>query len=191
MFAFTTAPVFIRVRASNSVGPGPYSDLAQGPLAVGVPTEVDGAIAVATADSEGQPIAPISAAVSQYNAIRATCKESEFLGSHLAIDLQRCMECPRAAYCGGSGANNVTARDGFWRVPWSKGGLGFSRCYFPPACLGYETFREPSYSGTGFARRRRSLQAWSPGQLSAAEDYLPDVTTSSQLQTLSMELARD
>jgi len=86
VFAFTSAPVFIRIRASNSVGPGPYSELATGPVISGVARESSNDVFVEGLDGATGDVPAEISNITQRNAIRASCKESEFLGSHLPID---------------------------------------------------------------------------------------------------------
>lgn len=69
--------------------------------------------------------------------VPAACAASEYLANQGAsFDSWVCERCPDEAECGGLPAANVTARAGFWRVPWSPFGLGFARCPIPEACVG-------------------------------------------------------
>jgi len=74
-----------------------------------------------------------------------TCRENEFLTSHLEVARWACEPCPANAFCGGAPADNVTALAGTWRVPWSPSLLGFAPCHVPAACRGYED----SWNGAG------------------------------------------
>jgi hypothetical protein len=73
--------------------------------------------------------------------VTSTCTSVEYLTTNLELDEWRCTLCPDQAICGGFSANNVTARPGWWRVPWSSTGLGFAACDPPGACVGAESIR--------------------------------------------------
>ena len=48
-----------------------------------------------------------------------------------------CNPCPEGAYCGvWYTIDQVAARFGYWRIPWSDGGMTFVRCPFVDDCLG-------------------------------------------------------
>ena len=64
------------------------------------------------------------------------CRESEFLSDNEALEHEwRCRPCPTGAVCGGSRSDNVTARHGFWRVPWAR--LAFVPCKKEVRCEGW------------------------------------------------------
>jgi len=70
--------------------------------------------------------------------IPEACAMDRFLQTHLPRqEDQVCEACPPGAFCGGGTSAEVTAMPGFWRVPWSPNKLGFRKCPFPQACLGY------------------------------------------------------
>jgi len=64
------------------------------------------------------------------------CSEAEFLTSNLPLQQWTCSPCLDQAVCEGLPAANVTARPGWWRVPWSPTGLGFAQCDPQSACVG-------------------------------------------------------
>lgn len=50
---------------------------------------------------------------------------------------QVCTPCPEGAFCPGSGGSaGVLGRVGFWRIPWTKEGLGFMVCPRASSCAG-------------------------------------------------------
>jgi len=66
--------------------------------------------------------------------VAEVCGEGSFLDYRGGITSTSCRLCPEGAVCAGLGHLNVTARAGFWRVPWAP--LGFIRCGFADACVG-------------------------------------------------------
>lgn len=48
-----------------------------------------------------------------------------------------CENCPNGAYCGvWYTLDQVKARSGYWRIPWSESAMSFARCPFASDCLG-------------------------------------------------------
>ena len=48
-----------------------------------------------------------------------------------------CRQCPLGAFCdGNTDWKDVTALQGWWRVPWSKNNRTFARCPYEADCLG-------------------------------------------------------
>jgi hypothetical protein len=66
-----------------------------------------------------------------------SCASDRYLATYRPLAVQSCVGCPHGAYCGGGSADNVTALEGFWRVPWSPGSIGFQLCPIPSSCLGH------------------------------------------------------
>jgi hypothetical protein len=103
----TPQPVAVRVRATNSDGNGPWTVLQR---------------------SWHAKLAALTP---------STCKESEFLATHASkLSGVVCRPCPLGSLCGGLDADNVTAQQGYWRVPWSADALGFASCPLPSSCTG-------------------------------------------------------
>lgn len=76
------------------------------------------------------------------DAITEACNEDAFLQTHLDPADWTCAACPTGAYCGGLRSENVTARAGFWRLPWGPYRLDFASCFLPESCLGFGSAEE-------------------------------------------------
>jgi hypothetical protein len=63
---------------------------------------------------------------------------NEYLDTYAAIGAWRCQRCPLGAYCRGEYTtwNEVKAMFGYWRHEAGDKVSNFTRCVFPPACLG-------------------------------------------------------
>jgi hypothetical protein len=69
--------------------------------------------------------------------VPSNCPSGSYLTTHTNVTQWGCALCPVGAFCGGASASNVTARAGYWRVPWSPSALGFAKCPIATSCLGY------------------------------------------------------
>ena len=73
------------------------------------------------------------------NLVTESCHAGQFLQTHRTRTQDiTCASCPRGAYCAGLPHMNVTALQGFWRVPWAESGLVFQECPEPQSCFGVQ-----------------------------------------------------
>lgn len=49
---------------------------------------------------------------------------------------QQCLPCPTGAVCGGMGSRQIAALEGYRRLEWSYGQIGFIRCETEGVCRG-------------------------------------------------------
>mgnify|MGYP001810764939 CR=1 FL=1 len=81
------------------------------------------------------------------NPVTESCAQDQFLQTHLGEFNMTCASCPSGAFCGGLRSENVTARDGFWRIPWSPHALSFVKCPAGSSCLGWKDSMLFPYDG--------------------------------------------
>jgi alpha-tubulin suppressor-like RCC1 family protein len=120
----------------------------------------------------------VSSAPSSF--VPSNCESSQYLETTGSLNSWKCQSCPTdRAVCAGLTSANVTARPGWWRVPWASGGFGFARCDPEAACVGVdpESIARES-TGTNVSARLLSL---SPRRLQS--------TSSSTRTTLLSEAA--
>lgn len=77
------------------------------------------------------------------------CTADKFLDTRGAVPTVGCRPCPAEATCAGLSDANVTARPGFWRVPWAP--LGFAACRSRGACMGAEPPFAPDFRNASLA----------------------------------------
>jgi hypothetical protein len=92
--------------------------------------------------------------------VPAACFVDQYLATHRPIQEQECVSCPEGAFCGGGTSLDITARPGYWRVPWSAASMGFQKCPISSSCLGHDPsqFNASSTGKKGAATRRQFAQ---------------------------------
>ena len=71
------------------------------------------------------------------NMVTEACHAGQFLQRHRSrVQDITCAPCPSGAYCAGLPSQNVTALQGYWRVPWAMNGLVFQQCPDRESCFG-------------------------------------------------------
>jgi len=122
------------------------------------------------------------------NRVTEACHAGQFLQTqrNKTEDIV-CADCPPGAYCAGLPHRNVTALQGFWRVPWAESGLVFQECPEKASCFGVlldeqgdAYIRELIAAATSNATASNSTAATNSTAISSRLRMLQSTTTSEQ-----------
>lgn len=68
----------------------------------------------------------------------ASCAFDQFMPMGLPVS-EKCLPCPEGAVCGGMHSTSIAPQEGFQRLDWSFGRIGFKKCEVEGVCRGIPT----------------------------------------------------